>query len=194
VAALLAVAAIAVLSIDVLRGPREDGPLKTNSSVRITYPLADDEVFVWGMNLPWVGDPAIGDIQIESIDPVGTRGLEVLGMVLNNSVLQADGTCLSYGDRTAPSFPPPGVTTRDVQGAVLSAADGRTCGNQPSVLVGIRRPSASSAGRIDALRMLYRHNGIRYELLMPYSLDICTGRVDAQGTRVPCTGIRTPTP
>jgi hypothetical protein len=186
--------AVVVAAAMVLRGPRHDGPLKTNSSVTISYSLADDEVFVWGMNLPWYGDRAVGDIRIDSIEPVGTRGLEVLGLVLNNSVLQPDGTCLSYGDRPAASFPPPEVPTREVTGAVLSAADGKRCSNDPSVLVGVRWLPNSSAGRIDALRMLYRNEGVAYELVMPYSLDICRGEPDAQGRRVPCRGFHSPTP
>ena len=193
-AALVAVAVIVVGTANALRGPRQDGPLKTNGSVNISYSLADDEVLVWGTTLPWNADPAVGDIEIDSIEPVGTRGLEVLGLVLNNSVRQPDGTCLSYGDRPAATFPPPEVPTRRVSGAVLSAAAGRTCSNDPSVLVGVRWLTNSSAGRIDALRMLYRHQGIAYELDMPYSLDICRIQPDAQGKHVPCTAFRSPTP
>ena len=193
-AALLAVAVIGVVAANALRGPRQDGPLKTTGSFNVSYSLGDDELFIWGMNLPWYGDSAVGDIRIESIEPVGTRGLEVLGLVLNNSVLQPDGTCLSYGDRPAASFPPPEVPTREVSGAVLSAANGRTCTNDPSVLVGVRRPRDSSAGRIEALRMVYRHHGVTYELVMPYSLDICRVQTNTQERRVPCTAIQTPTP
>ena len=193
-AALLAVAVIGVVAANALRGPRQDGPLKTNGSFSVSYPLADDEVFIWGTDLPWYADPAVGDIRIDSIEPVGVRGLEVLGLVLNNSVRQSDGSCLSYGNRSAATFPPPEVPTRAVNGAVLSAAGGRTCSNDPSVLVGVRRPRDSSAGRIEALRMVYRHQGVTYELVMPYSLDIYRVQTVTPGGRVPCTGIRTPTP
>ncbi len=194
-AVLVAITVVVVAAAIVLRGPRHDGPLTTNSAVNISYPLADEEVFVWGMNLPWYGDPAVGDIRIDSIEPVGTRGIEVLGLVLNNSVLRPDGSCLSYGDRPAASFPPSEVPTREVSGAVLSDADGKRCSNDPSVLVGVRWLPNSSAGRIDALRMLYHHRGVAYELVMPYSLDVCRGQPDdAQGRRVPCTGFRSPTP
>jgi hypothetical protein len=192
--ALVAVTVIVIVAVNALRGPRQDGPLKTNSRVGVSYPLADDEVFIWGTNLPWYGDAAVGDIRIDSIEPVGTSGIEVLGLVLNNSVLQPDGICLSYGNRVGARFPPPDVPTRAVSGAVLSAAGGKTCSNLPSVLVGVRWLPNSSAGRIDALRMLYRREGVAYELVMPYSLDICRGQPDAQGRRVPCTGFRSPTP
>jgi len=169
----LVFAASVVVAVNALRGPRKDGPLQsTNDRMNIKAPLAAEQILVWGKDLPW--DPAVGDIRIESIEPVGTRGLEVLGLVLNNSVLQADGTCLAYaGARIVSSFPPPEIPTREVEGAVLVAADGSTCSNHPSVLVGVRRPPDSSAGRIDALRVLYVHEGSRYELVMPYSLDIC---------------------
>jgi len=102
-AALLAVAVIGVVAANALRGPRQDGPLKTTGGFNVSYSLGDDELFIWGMNLPWYGDSAVGDIRIESIEPVGPRGLEVLGLVLNNS--------LSYNP-TGPAFrmatvPPP---------------------------------------------------------------------------------------
>jgi hypothetical protein len=193
-ALLLSVALIAVVAANALRGPRQNGPLRTNSTFNVSFPLADNEVFVWGTNLPWDGDPAVGDIRIDSIEPVGTRGVEVLGLVLNNSVLQPDGICLSYGNRVAVSFPPPEVPTREVSGAVLSAAAGKACASQPSVLVGVRRSANSSTGRIDALRMLYHHRGTAYELVMPYGLYVCPGQVDAQGRRAPCTGFGSPTP
>jgi hypothetical protein len=166
-AALLAVAVIAVVATISARGPRQDGPLKTNGSFNISYPLADDEVFVWGTNLPWNGDAVVGDI----------------GSIRS-----------SLSALAAATFPPPEVPTRGVSGAVLSASAGRTCSNDPSVLVGVRWLPNNSAGRIDALRMLYRHQGIAYELDMPYSLDICRVQPDAQGRRVPCTAFRSPTP
>jgi hypothetical protein len=192
--ALIAGTVIVIVAVNALRGPRQDGPLKTNSIFGVSYPLADDEVFIWGTNLPWYGDAAVGDIRIDSIEPVGARGIEVLGLVLNNSVPQPDGVCLSYGNRVAAGFPPPDVPTRAVSGAVLSAAGGKTCSNLPSVLVGVRWLPNSSAGRIDALRMLYRNEDVVYELVMPYSLDVCRVQADAQGTRMPCRAFRSPTP
>jgi hypothetical protein len=173
VALVLVFTATLAVAVNALRGPRQDGPLKgTDSRMNIKAPLAAEQILVWGKDLPW--DPAVGDIRIESIEPVGTRGLEVVGLVVNNSVLQADGTCVAYaGAVIASSFPPPEIPTRDVEGAVLVAADGSTCSNHTSVLVGVRRPTDSSAGRIDAIRVLYVHEGTRYELVMPYSLDVC---------------------
>lgn len=85
----LVFAASVVVAVNALRGPRKDGPLQsTNDRMNIKAPLATEQILVWGKDLPW--DPAVGDIRIESIEPVGTRGLEVLGLVLNNSVLQAE--------------------------------------------------------------------------------------------------------
>jgi hypothetical protein len=178
-ALLLAVAITVAVAISALLAPRQGGPLQTTSRFNIKSPLATEELFVWGSQLPW--DPAVGDIRIESIEPLGVRGLEVLGPVLSNSVLQADGTCLAYaGARLASSFPPPEIPTREVRGAVLVAASGSLCSNHSSVLVGVRRPSDSSAGTIDALRMVYTHEGTTYEIVMPYSLDICPPRPNAQ--------------
>jgi hypothetical protein len=165
-------AAIAVLAANGLRGSRQDGPVRTNSSVKIKFPLAYDEVFVWGMALP--GNPTQTDVRITAIEPVGTRGLEILGVVVDFPVLRPDGICLMYGDRTAPSFPPPGTPTREVNGTLLSNDTERgICGSQPEVLVGLRRVPNSSVGRIDALRMRYIHEGTTYELVMPYSFDVC---------------------
>jgi hypothetical protein len=171
-ALLIALAVIAVIAAYPL-GPWRDGPVKNASHITITFPLPGDQIFVWGMALP--PNPTQSEIRVTSIEPVGVAGLEVLGAVIDYPVRQPDGICLMYGDQTAPSFPPSGITTRPVKGTVLARAEptGGTCGIQPEVLVGIRRPPDSAAGRIDALRMVYEHDGRTYELLVTYSLDIC---------------------
>lgn len=171
----LIVAAAAAVAANTLRGPRQDGPLQLPLGTRVTarFPLPSDEVLTWGMDLPW--DPSNRlpeDIRIESIEPVGARGLEVLGLVLNNAVLRPDGTCLSYGIRTGRAFPPPEVPTRAVKGDVLAAAVDQPCVNHPSVLVGVRRPADSALGVIDALRMLYQYRGTTYELVLPFTLEV----------------------
>jgi hypothetical protein len=170
---LVLLASTAVVAANALRGPRQDGPVRTNSRVNIKFPLAYDQIFVWGMALP--GNPTQTDALITSIEPVGTRGLEIVGVVVDFPVLRPDGICLMYGDQTAPSFPPPGVATRAVNGTVLVTDDRErgTCGSHPEVLVGVRRLPDSSAGRIDALRVVYVHEGTTYELVMPYSFDVC---------------------
>jgi hypothetical protein len=169
---LVALAAIAVVGASSLRGLRQDGPVQTNSRVNVTYPLAD-EVFVWGTALPL--NPTQTDARITSIEPVGARGLGILGVVVDFPVRRPDGTCLMYGVRPAPSFPPPGIPTQDPNGTTLPTEDSErgTCGTHPEVLVGVRRLPNASAGRIDALRMVYVHEGTTYELVMPYSFDAC---------------------
>jgi hypothetical protein len=172
---LLAVAVVAAVVVNALRGPRQDGPLQLPPGTQFTVrtALPDGEVLIWGMDLPW--DPSNrvpGDIRIESIETVGVRGVEVLGLVLNNAVLRPDGICLSYGVRPAATFPPPDVPIRDVKGAVLPAEDKRPCVNHPSVLVGVRRSPESALGVIEALRMLYEHQGTAYELVLPFTLEV----------------------
>lgn len=172
---LLALAVAVAVTAIALRGPRSDGPLQLPPGTHVTigYALPDDVVFIWGMDLPW--DPSNGvpeGIRIDSIDPVGVRGVEVLGLVLNNAVLRADGSCLSYGARPAPTFPPNDVPTRQVRGAVLSAADESPCVDHPSVLVGVRRSPDSAVGVIEALRIRYEYQGTAYELLLPYTLEV----------------------
>lgn len=180
-ALLIVVAVTGVVAANVVRGPRGDGPLRTSGRFSITVPLAYDQVFVWGTALPPNSSQA--DVRITSIDPVGTSGLEILGVLVDFPVRQADGTCLVYGVQSAPSFPPPGLPTRDVNGTVLPTVDGErgTCGSHPEVLVGVRRLPNAPAGRIDALRMLYVHEGITYELVMPYSFDACRPETNPAG-------------
>lgn len=182
---LILLAVTAVVAANALRGPRGDGPVRTNSRFSVTFPLAYDQIFVWGTALP--PNPSQTDVRITSIEPVGTSGLEILGVVVDFPVLRPDGICLTYGDQTAPSFPPPGVPTRDVNGTVLPTVDRErgTCGSHPEVLVGVRRLPNASAGRIDALRMLYVHEGITYELVMPYSFDACRPETNPTGCARP---------
>jgi hypothetical protein len=182
---LILVAVTAVVAANALRGPRDDGPVRTNSRFKVTFPLPDDQIFVWGTALP--PNPSQTDARIISIEPVGISGLETLGVVVDFPVRRPDGTCLMYGDQTAISFPPPGVPTRDVNGTWLLADNKErgTCGSHPEVLVGLRRIPNASAGRIEALRMLYVHEGTTYELVMPYSFDACRPTPNVTGCAQP---------
>jgi hypothetical protein len=45
--ALVAGTFIVIVAVNALRGPRQDGPLTTNSTFNVSFPLAGDEVFVW---------------------------------------------------------------------------------------------------------------------------------------------------
>ena len=182
---LILLAASAVVAANALRGPRGDGPVRTNSRVKLTFPLPDDQIFVWGMPLP--PNPSQTDARIISIEPVGISGLEILGVVVDFPVRRPDGICLMYGDQTALSFPPPGVPTRDVNGTWLLTDEKErgTCGSHPEVLVGVRRIPNASAARIEALRVLYVHDGTTYELVMPYSFDACRPTPNVTGCAQP---------
>lgn len=170
---LVVLAVIVVVAANGLRGPRQDGPVRTNSRVTVSFPLAYDHVFVWGMPLP--PNPTGSEVRIVSIEPVGITGLEILGVVVDFAVHRPDGSCLMYGVRPALSFPPPEIPTREVSGTLLLNNDRKpeACISDAEVLVGLRRVPNSSAGRIDALRMLYVHEGTTYELVMPYSFEVC---------------------
>jgi hypothetical protein len=165
---LVAFAVTALVATNALRGPRQDGPLQNRSRFNASIGLVENQVLTWGIDLP--GNPTDTDIKIRSIEPVGARGIEVLGVVLDYPRLR-DGVCWSTGSHTD-AFPPVGVSTREVKDAVLPAERTRTCGNHPEVLVGIRRPPGSASGRIDALRMVYEHQGSVYQFDIAYGLDI----------------------
>jgi len=174
VGAVLVVFAVTLaVAANTLLGPGRDGPLSTQSRVSFTSPpLAVGQAFSWSSYLP--GNPTAADIRIEAIEPVGVRGLEVLGVVLGYPELRPDdGYCLAPG--MEPGFPPTHSLKsepREVKGSTLPTKDKWTCGNHPSAIVGVRLLPDSAGGAIDALRVLYWHNGALYEVVMPYSLKI----------------------
>ena len=164
--------AVAVAAI-VLRGPRQDGPLQVpaGSHYGVRFPLADDRMSTWEAFVPF--NPTVTDIRVESVELVGTKGIDVLGVVLGYPVSQADGVCLSTGTLEIERFPPSErITTSQVRGAVLPAADRRTCVNNPTIVVGVQRQADSSVGVIAAVRVMYEYQGAMFELVLPQSLEV----------------------
>jgi hypothetical protein len=168
--AAVAVAVAVVATATAVSRPQQGGPLPNPSShVTTAFPLADGQALTWGMDLPL--NPTATDMQVKSIEPVGARGVDVLGIVLSDRRPEGDGRCVSIG--LVAGFPPSGTVTREVRGAVLPAADtGVPCPRTPTVLIGVRRSPDSAVGRIDALRMRYEHLGTTYEIVFPFSLDV----------------------
>jgi len=156
-------AAVSVAGLVALAGPflglRPEGPLGPYGGAGVIWRAGINEVFTWAMPLP--DNPTTADIRIDSIAPVGTEGLEVLGVLVSY-----DGCgILSISN----DFPPPGVSTADPEGARLEATS-EPCALH--VLIGVRRVQGSESGMIDGLRMGYRTEGHAYELLLPWRLDV----------------------
>jgi hypothetical protein len=173
VAALLVCGGAIAVAANTFRGPQQDGPLQVpaGSHYAVTFPLADDRMASWEAFVPF--NPTHRDIRIQSVELVGTKGIDVVGVVLGYPVLQTDGRCLSTGTLEIDRFPPAGrITTNDVRGTVLPAAERRTCENNPTIVVGIRRASDSSVGLIASVRVLYEYQDTVFELMLPQSLEV----------------------
>lgn len=169
---LIALAATFVVAASARWGRHQGGPLEARSHVTLRFPLPDGEALTWGMDLP--RNPTSTEVTLEAIEPVGARGVEVIGTAASYPVLRADGMCVSIG--LVRGFPPAGVQTLEVRGAPVPAAGPPgppRCGDQPpAVLIGVRRAPAAPTGTIDALRLLYVADGTHYEVLLPYSLEL----------------------
>jgi hypothetical protein len=156
-------AAVAVAGLVALAGPllgfRPEGPLGPYGGAGVIWRAGINEAFTWAMPLP--DNPTTADIRIDSIAPVGTEGLELLGVLVSY-----DGCgILSISN----GFPPPGVSAADPEGGLLEAMS-EPCALH--VLIGVRRVQGSESGMIDGLRMAYRVDGRAYEVLLPWSLEV----------------------
>jgi hypothetical protein len=140
--------------------PRTDGPLAEGSSVAVDFPLRRGQTGTWGTVLP--ANPTPTSVMIESINAVDPRGLEIVGVLVNDP--QRDG-----GVGTLDVFPPPGSLGRAVEGARVAPSGAEAPYLQ--VLVGVRLTGAGD-GTIEALRVQYRHDGTLYEVVLPHRLRV----------------------
>jgi hypothetical protein len=152
---LVGIAAIA------LAGNRSPGPLAPTSETEVEFPIGVDQTATWGSPLP--PNPTESEIVLRSIEPIGVSGLELMGIVMSRPVN-------SVGIINAPAFPPEGTTAEEVDGFVIPAAGGGE--PQVDVLLGVRRETGASEGRIEGLRVRYVANGTEYEVDLPYGLHI----------------------
>jgi hypothetical protein len=161
--AAFAVAGIMLVAVGELSGQayRGDGPLVQEQTWAIEFPLAPGQSGTWGVSLP--RNTTSSAITIESVDLLNPAGLEIVGIGVNDPAV--DG-----GIGTAYGFPPAGATLAEPMGAVIppnASAD-------LQVLVGVRLVEPGKDGTIDALRVRYRHQGVRYEVLIPDRLRLFT--------------------
>jgi len=157
----MALLGVAVLATAMATGQayRTEGPLVRQSVIHIDFPLRDGEVGTWGVSLP--ANPTLSEIVIESVEPVGVKALDVIGVAV-----------ITPGPRggigTAYGFPPEDFVPRPPEGAVLPAA----AGGYLDAIIGVARADPSADGTIDALRVRYRHDGARYKLMIHESLRV----------------------
>ncbi len=159
-AAALSVVGLAVIiaiAASTLTATRQDGPIRYDGSAGVTWAVARGEPFTWTMPLP--PNPTPSDIYVQSVEPVGTVGLEVLG------VLAAYGCGLPTTDL---GFPPPGVSTSPLEGAILPASSD-PC-DTPTAVIGLRRDQSATIGVIEGLRMKYESGGTVYETILKLQL------------------------
>jgi hypothetical protein len=140
--------------------PRTDGPLIASSAISVEFALARSRTGTWGVVLPT--NPTSSVITIEGIEALDARGIEIVGMLINDPA--RDG-----GIGTLDAFPPPGMPFREVAGTDVPPMT--SAGPHRQLLVGVRLTGADP-GSIGALRLRYRHAGATYEVTLPYALRI----------------------
>lgn len=130
--------------------PREDGPIRYDGTAGVTWTVPRAQTFTWTMLLPQ--NPTLSDIHLRSVEPVGTRGLEVLGALV------------AYGcglPTTALGCPPSSMPTVLVERATLPAR-GDPCAT-PTAVIGLRRDGTATSGTVEGLRLRYESGGTTYE-------------------------------
>lgn len=165
--AVLATLAVAVVVVaTALPGYRQAGPLQASGGAGVRWPPAGDAPFTWAMGLP--DNHSDAPIEIESIVPVGVRGLAVIGVLVSY-----DGCPIPVISFT---YPPVGVSARSPEGAISGAGSGPCA---LTALIGVRRANPGLGGRIEALRVRYRWKGRAYETVFPWILDVPPRRLEA---------------
>ena len=160
-AMLLAAALLVGAAASLLNPSRGPGPLQNTSSTTVAFVVAPGEAMTWGADLP--PNTTSSDIAIQSVDVVDPRGVEILG----TSMIRPD---VSGGIVTAPDYPPSGVETFPVPGAVITPSDGASPFLE--VLTGVELSPGSAEGSISGLRIQYLAGGQEHELLLQQSLTL----------------------
>jgi len=155
----LALVAAGVAATGVLFGYRQGGPLAVSDAAGVVWRAQAGEAFTWAMPLP--DNPTTSVIVVESIAPIGTSELEVVGVLASTQGCEVSSISLGY--------PPADVSTVDPAGASLPVSRG-PCALQ--ALVGVRRTTNERPGTIRGIRVRYRVGGVAYEAVLPWSLEV----------------------
>jgi hypothetical protein len=156
------VAIAVVVTLLLAATSRSPGPLTTNVTTSTEFTLAEGQVGSWGSPLPANTTP--DELTIESIEPIGLSGLELVGLAVTYP--EIDGSIA-----TAYGYPPPGLTTHPPEGARVSAAGGPTPSIQ--ILAGVRLLPGAASGRIDGWHIRYSSGkGRPHETTIPWALII----------------------
>lgn len=167
IAIVVAVGALAIWRSHGSGSYRTDGPLPITDGVQVTVGADAGEVATWGTPLPGSGGKTV---VLERIEPVGVQGLEVLAVAVchSNPHPDPDGNINHCAPIGSNGWPPPGVQTEAVAGTLLPPqADPLV-----DVVIGARRLSSSSEGRIASVRIVYTADGDTYETNEPWSLRL----------------------
>jgi hypothetical protein len=160
VVAVTAVAASMAAFLLTRSGYETGGPLASVRETSVTTHARPGTPMTWGTVLP--ENPTAADIIIASIEPSApTSGLTVLGIDVSDPRRGAVGTAASY--------PPPGISLRNVAGAVMTPRTGTSPFIQ--VVVGVRLDDRHE-GRIAGLRIRYVARGQRFETVLHDALVV----------------------
>lgn len=147
------------VAVSVALRPRQEGPIRYDGRAGVTTRAAPGQTLTWTMPLP--PNPTRETIYLRSIEPAGTRGLNVLGVDV------------AYGcgiPVTAREYPIPSLVTRSVDGAMLPVTDD-AC-RLPTAVIGLSRVAGAGEGVIDGLRLRYESGGAEYETMLALGLVV----------------------
>jgi hypothetical protein len=144
---------------------RTDGPLTASDEVRITYELDAGQSTTWGMPL----DGALGKVVVLNlIEPLNVEGLDVVGIQTCSGWAPVDGDLLHCAPLNSSGWPPDGVAVHEVAGTVI----GGTPDSSVGVLIGLQRQPGASIATISGVRVVYTVEGVKYEVLQPWYLQL----------------------
>lgn len=161
IALVAAILVVAILTITLSRVSRTLGPLQANSSTEIETALTGSLVVTWGVDIP--PNTTSEDIVIRSAELIDPKNLVVVGMVMTN-VTVTDGVIVTYGP-----FPPSGMATFPVEGAILSAAPPSGPVSELEVVIGLSLAPGSPSGSVEGVVVRYTAAGREYEIALPYA-------------------------
>ena len=157
---IVALTAIALIAVFVTRFFLDDGPLNTNGG-ETTMRTEPGALYTWGMPIP---DNETGkDIRIESVEPFGIEGDEVVGVTLTR------GAHIGVVE----GYPPEGYDLELLypSGVMLPADSGI---GFMDALFGVRLKEGAEVGTIEGIRLRYRSGLRTYEAEFPHSLRMMT--------------------
>jgi hypothetical protein len=146
-------------------GPRTDGPIQPSARYTVGIP-GGSEPKTWAMPI----STDAGPLTIQRIDLLEVVGLDVLGIMTCEGSPWVGDSWLNCGP-TGGSWPPEGVTMREVGGTTIGAAPSEA----GAMLVGVKLLPGEHSGTISGVRIVYLYGGREFVVIEPWDLDLTAG-------------------